>query len=118
MDIVIEKSIDVNMPLRTVYNQWTQFEDFPLFMRGVESIEQITDTLLRWKASVAGVKREFDAEIVEQIPDRAIAWRSRDGEILAGRVTFEKLDPRWTRVRVRIAHSPEGLADELGDILG
>ena len=88
----VEESIDVNVPVRTAYNQWTQFEEFPQFMEGVEEIRQLDDTHMHWKTKIAGVEREFDAEITEQHPDHRVAWRSTGGTDNAGVVTFHRLD--------------------------
>src|ERR687885_270318 len=94
----IEQSIDVNVPVHTAYNQWTQFEEFPRFMEGVEEIRQYDDTRLHWVVDVAGVRREFDAEITEQRPDERIAWTSVSGPKHAGVVTFHRLDADHSRV--------------------
>src|SRR5918912_358096 len=94
----VEAKIEVNEPVRTVYNQWTQFESFPQFMEGVEKVVQVDDTHLRWQAEIAGVKREWDAEIVEQKPDQRIAWQSTSGERNAGAVTFRPLGGDKTEV--------------------
>src|SRR3954469_6217216 len=97
----IEKSIDVNVPVREAYNQWTQFESFPQFMDGVESIRQLDDRRTHWVTSVAGVRREFDAEIVEQHPDELVAWQSTSGDTRhAGVVTFQPLNDNQTRITV------------------
>src|SRR5437588_12992547 len=98
----IEKSVDVNMPLRTVYNQWTQFEEFPKFMEGVTQVRQLDDKRLHWKAEIAGQEREWDAEIYEQVPDQRIAWRSISGKNNAGIVTFQSLGADKTRINLRI----------------
>src|ERR1044071_3433285 len=98
----IEHSIDVDVPVRAAYDQWTQFEAFPQFMEGVESVTQIDDTHLRWVAEIAGARREWDAEITEQHPDKRIAWRSTDGKTNAGAVTFHRLDDAKTRVAVQM----------------
>jgi uncharacterized membrane protein len=97
-----EKSIDVNVPISTAYNQWTQFEEFPQFMSDVESIEQVDDRRLHWVVKIAGVDREFDAEITEQRPDERIAWRSTSGVRHAGVVTFHKLDDNTTRIMFQL----------------
>ncbi|MGF9663583.1 SRPBCC family protein [Arthrobacter crystallopoietes] len=95
----VEETIDVAVPVSTAYNQWTQFESFPNFMSGVESVAQLTDTANHWITKIGGVEREFDAEIVEQVPDQRIAWRSIDGKSHAGTVTFERLAEGSTRVK-------------------
>jgi uncharacterized membrane protein len=115
----VEESIEVNVPVRTAYNQWTQFETFPAFMDGVERIEQRSDTLTHWVTKIGGVQREFDAEITEQIPDERVAWTTVDGEAKqAGVVTFHRLDADRTKVMLQMAYEPEGLAESLGDKLG
>ena len=111
----IEQSVDVDVPVRTAYNQWTQFESFPEFMSGVESITQDDDTHTHWVTNIAGVEREFDAEITEQHPDERIAWRSTSGEAEhAGVVTFHRLDTEKTRVMIQIDWQPTGIAEKVG----
>lgn len=114
----VEKWIEVDVPINTVYNQWTQFEEFPLFMEDVKSVTQIDDTLLHWVAKVGGRAKEWDAEITEQIPDERIAWRSRDGTENAGVVTFHRIDDNRTRVMVQMEYDPEDFLDQAGDWLG
>lgn len=113
-----EEAVEVNVPVRTAYNQWTQFEEFPKFMEGVQEIEQLTDTKVRWVTEIAGVSREFVTEIVEQEPDLRIAWRSEDGPDQAGVVTFHKIDPNRTRVMLQMDMAPEGITEKVGDKLG
>jgi uncharacterized membrane protein len=113
----VTQSIDVAVPVTTAYNQWTQFEAFPEFMEGVESIEQKTDTLTHWKVKIAGVTKEFDAVITEQLPDERVAWRSEDGTH-AGVVTFHRIDESTTRVTLQLDTEPEGLIENIGDKLG
>jgi uncharacterized membrane protein len=113
----VEKSIDVNVPITTAYNQWTQFEQFPRFMGGVDKITQIDDTHLHWEVSIAGVDREFDAEITEQHPDERIAWRSTDGESHAGVVTFHRVEDAVTRINVQIDWKPKDLLEKVGSLL-
>src|SRR3712207_3630355 len=96
----VEQSIEVNVPVQTAYNQWTQFEEFPNFMEGVESVTQLDDTHLRWIADVGGKRHEWKAEITEQIPDERVAWRAVDGKTNAGVVTFHRLDENRTKVMV------------------
>lgn len=111
----IQQSIDVEVPVRTAYNQWTQFESFPQFMSGVESITQVDDKRLHWVTSIAGVEREFDAEITEQHPDERVAWASTGGESKhAGVVTFHKLDDNKSRVMVQIDWTPTDLIEKIG----
>ena len=114
----VEESIDVNVPVRTAYNQWTQFEQFPQFMEGVEEIRQLDDTHTHWRTKIAGVEREFDAEITEQHPDHRVAWRSTGGTDNAGVVTFHRLDDATTRVMVQLDTEPEGIVEQAGDKLG
>ena len=111
-------SIDVEVPVRTAYDQWTQFEEFPRFMEGVQSVRQLDDTHLEWKASVAGVEKEWRAEITEQEPDERIAWRSTSGAANAGVVTFHRLDVGKTRVTLQLDVEPEGGIESVGDSLG
>jgi uncharacterized membrane protein len=112
------ETIDVAVPVTTAYNQWTQFEAFPNFMAGVDEVTQKSDTLTHWKISIAGVHREFDAEITEQLPDERIAWKAIDGVEHAGVVTFHKLEPAKTRVTLQIDTHPEGLVENVADKLG
>src|SRR6266436_3496101 len=113
----VEQMVDVDLPVRTVYDQWTQFEDFPRFMKGVEEVRQIDDRHLHWKATVAGVTREWDAEIIEQVPDRVIAWRSTNGIKQWGQVSFDELAANKTRVVLRMEIEPHGLVERVGDAL-
>jgi uncharacterized membrane protein len=114
----IEQHVDVDVPVRAAYDQWTQFEQFPQFMEGIESVTQLDDTHLRWVAEVAGTRREWDAEITEQHPDHRIAWRSTDGKTNAGVVTFHRLDDAKTRVTVQMDYDPEGITEKAGSVLG
>ena len=114
----VETSIEVRQPVSTVYNQWTQFEDFPQFMEGVERVTQLDETRVRWVAEIAGVQREWDAEIVDQQPDQRIAWRSLDGAGNGGIVTFEPVGSEATRVNLQMEFEPQGLAETVGDKLG
>ena len=114
----IEKSIDVEVPVRTAYNQWTQFEEFARFMEGVERVEQIDDTHLRWVANVGGKRKEWIARITEQIPDARIAWTSEGGAKNGGVVTFHKLSPGRTRIMLQLEYEPEDVVETVGDALG
>ena len=114
----IEQSIDVKVPVRTAYDQWTQFEEFPRFMEGVERVEQKTPTLTRWVTEIGGVRREFDAEITEQHPDQRIAWTSTEEPLHAGVVTFHRIDDATTRVMLQMEYEPQGLVENAGDKLG
>jgi uncharacterized membrane protein len=113
----LEKSIDVAAPLREVYNQWTQFEEFPRFMDGVLEVRQIDDKRLHWRAVVGGQEEEWHAEIVDQTPDRRIAWRNLRGAANAGAVLFDSV-PGGTRVTLKLVYDPHGPYERLGDLLG
>lgn len=114
----ILESIDVDVPVRTAYDQWTQFESFPEFMEGIERVEQLTDTTLEWSANIAGVDRSWMAEITEQTPDQRIAWKAVDGAANAGVVTFHRLDDHKSRVTLQLDVEPEGVVESVGDALG
>jgi uncharacterized membrane protein len=113
----VTESVDVDVPVRTAYNQWTQFEEFPQFMEGVEEIRQLDDKRLFWKTKIAGVAREFEAEITEQHPDERIAWRSTGKPHQAGVVTFHRLSDSSTRVMLQMEYDPEGFVETVGDWL-
>ena len=115
---LIEKSIEINVPVRTAYNQWTQFEEFPRFMEGVKHVKQLDETHLHWKAEIGGKDKEWDAEITEQIPDRRIAWRSRDGAQNAGVVTFHRLSDSTSKVMLQMEYDPDGVLENVGDVTG
>jgi uncharacterized membrane protein len=115
---VIEKSIEINVPVRTAYNQWTQFEEFPRFMEGVKHVKQLDDKHLHWKAEIAGKEKEWDAEITEQIPDERIAWKSRQGANNAGVVTFHRLSDSKSKVMLQMEYDPEGFVENVGDTAG
>ena len=110
----IRESIEVDVPVSTAYNQWTQFEEFPRFMEGVERVQQLDDTHLRWEAEVGGKRREWEAEITEQKPDERVAWRSTDGKTNAGVVTFHRLDESRSKVMVQLDWQPEGMVEQVG----
>ena len=114
----LRESIEVDVPVSTAYNQWTQFEEFPKFMDGVESVEQIDDTHLRWKAEIGGESREWKAEILEQVPDQKVAWRAVEEHGPNGVVTFEPLGESKTQVVVEMSYEPEGLKEQLGAKIG
>lgn len=115
----IEKSVEVKCPVRTVYNQWTQFEEFPRFMAGVKEVKQLDDTHVHWHAEIWGKDKEWDAEITEQVPDQKIAWRSTSGDAPNGGVVrFEPVAPDRTRVRLTMEYEPQGMVENLGDKLG
>jgi uncharacterized membrane protein len=114
----IEQSIEVDVPVRTAYNQWTQFEEFPQFMDGVESVTQLDDTHLRWVAEIGGKREEWKAEITEQLPDERVAWRAVEGKGNAGVVTFHRLGDDRTKVMVQIDWEPDGILEQLGAKIG
>jgi uncharacterized membrane protein len=114
----VTEHVDVAVPVRTAYNQWTQFEDFPRFMEGVNQVRQLSDTMTHWVTEVAGVKREFDAKITEQLPDERVAWTSVAGVKQAGVVTFHRLDETHSRVTAQMELEPEGVAEKAADTLG
>lgn len=114
----ITESIDVNVPVSTAYNQWTQFEEFPRFMDSVREVRQIDDTHLHWRADVAGKEEQWDCEITEQIPDKRIAWRSTSGVRNAGVVTFHKVSDAATRITLQMDYAPESFIEQVGDTLG
>ena len=114
----VQESIVVDIPIDIAYNQWTQFEEFPKFMEGVTSVRQLNDTHLEWTAEIAGEEHTWEAEISEQLPDRAIAWRARDGKYNSGRVTFEPLSGGKTRIDVEMTWDADGWKESLGSALG
>jgi uncharacterized membrane protein len=114
----IEQSIDVNVPVRTAYDQWTQFEDFPRFMEGVREVRQLDDKRLAWRAEIGGKEKRWEAEITEQIPDARIAWRNLTGAKNAGVVTFHRLDDDTTRIMLQLDYDPEGVVENVGDAVG
>jgi uncharacterized membrane protein len=114
----IEKSIEVEVPVRVAYNQWTQFEEFPRFMEGVREVRQLDDKTLRWRAEVGGKEQEWAAEITEQVPDNRIAWRARSGKPNAGVVTFHRIADSRTRIMLQLDYEPEGAVETLGDAVG
>ncbi|MEC4718034.1 SRPBCC family protein [Noviherbaspirillum sp. CPCC 100848] len=111
-------SIEVNVPVSTAYNQFTQFENFPQFMDSVHEVRQLDDTHLHWRASVAGKEEEWDSEITEQIPDKRIAWRSITGVHNAGVVTFHKINENTTRIMLQMDYEPQSIDEQVGDTLG
>jgi hypothetical protein len=113
----VEKRILVNVPVSTAYNQWTQFEEFPHFMGGVKSVTQLSDDRLEWVAEIAGVKRQWEARILEQTPDRKVAWAATSGATNAGSVTFEDLGGGQTAIVLSLEYEPEGLVESVGDKL-
>jgi len=115
---VIVKSIELNVPVKTAYNQWTQFEEFPKFMEGVEQVKQIDDKRLHWKANIGGKTEEWDAEITEQIPDQRVAWTSKGGAMNAGLVTFSPLGDAKSKLTLEMEYVPNGAVEKMGDALG
>ena len=114
----IEESVEVEVPIATAYNQWTQFEEFPQFMEGIEEVRQLGDAQLHWRADIAGVTREWDAQITEQSPEERIAWTSTSGSKNAGVVTFHRIDDHKTKVMLQLDFEPEGFVETAGDALG
>lgn len=114
----VTKSIDVNVPVSTAYNQWTQFELFPQFMDGVKEVHQIDETRLHWRAEVGGKAREWDARITEQIPDQRIAWTSVTGAMNAGAVEFQGIGDSQTRITLSLTYDPQDVVDSIGNVLG
>jgi uncharacterized membrane protein len=114
----VEQSVDVNVPVRVAYDQWTQFEEFPRFMEGVKRVTQLDDTHLHWVAEVAGDMKEWDAEITEQHPDERVAWQSTSGARNAGVVSFHRLDDDHARVTLQMDVEPEGIVETAGEALG
>jgi uncharacterized membrane protein len=114
----LEESIEVEAPVTATYNQWTQFEDFPRFMEGVESVTQLDDKRVHWVAEVAGKRKEWDAEITRQVPDREIDWVGLGDPDNRGRIVFEALDGDTSKVTMMLDYDPEGIVEEIGDALG
>jgi uncharacterized membrane protein len=114
----LQKSIEVDSPLNQVYNQWTQFEEFPRFMEGLKSVKQLDDTRLHWVAEIGGKEKQWTAKIIEQIPDHRIAWESESGEFTSGVVSFQSLAPNRTRVNLEISYDPKGFMENAADAIG
>jgi len=115
---LIERSIEINVPVRTAYNQWTQFEEFPQFMEGVKQVKQLDDKHLFWKAEIGGKEKEWKARITEQIPDERIAWTSESGAMTAGVVTFHRLSDAKSKVMLQLEYQPQGIVENVGDAVG
>ena len=111
----VQRAIDVQVPIRTAYEQWTRFEDFPFFMEGVESVTQYDDVSLSWVGDIGGTRQEWDAEVTAQVPNRRVAWRAVDGAPGGGAVTFHRLGPESTRVLLRLDFEPYGVPGHVGD---
>ena len=118
MTTKVEKSVQVDVPVSTAYDQWTQFEEFPQFMGGITEVRQVTDTQTHWVAEIAGVRREWDADILEQVPDQKVAWAATTGATNAGAVYFAPVGAGQTLVRLVLEYEPEGLVEKAGDALG
>jgi len=118
MTTEVTKSLMVNVPVSTAYNQWTQFEDFPQFMGGVQNVTQLSDDRLQWVAEIGGVKRQWEARILEQVPDTKVAWAATEGATNAGAVTFEDVGGGQTSVTLHLEYEPEGVVEKVGDKLG
>jgi uncharacterized membrane protein len=114
----ITESIDVEVPVSTAYDQWTQFEEFPQFMDGVRTVDQLDDAHLRWVAEIGGKQHAWTAEITEQRPDERVAWKTIEGHGNAGVVTFHRLAEGETRVTVQMEHRPEGIMEQIGSTFG
>jgi uncharacterized membrane protein len=114
----VEAEVEVDVPVEVAYGQWTQFEEFPRFMQGVEQVEQVDDTHLHWVATIAGQRKEWDAQIIEQEPDRLVSWKSTSGALNNGAVVFEPLEPDQTRVRLIMTYAPETFVEAAGSALG
>ena len=114
----IEQSIEVNVPVATAYNQWTQFEEFPKFMDGIKEVRQLDETHLHWVAQIGGETEQWDAEITEQKPDERIAWKATSGKQNAGVVTFHKIDDRTSKIMLRLDWESEGIVEKVGAAIG
>jgi uncharacterized membrane protein len=114
----IMEQIEVDVPVRVAYDQWTQFESFPQFMEGVDRVVQLDDKTLEWTASIAGKTKHWRAEILEQQPDQVVSWRATEGAQNDGAVRFEPLGPEKTRVMLQLDVEPEGVIEKTGDALG
>lgn len=115
---IVEKAVEVRVPVHVAYNQWTQFEEFPNFMDGVIEVKQLDEKRLHWRAKVGGKEKEWDAVITEQEPDLRIAWRETEGAKNSGVVTFHRLSDDRTRIMVQMGYDPEGFVENVGDMLG
>jgi carbon monoxide dehydrogenase subunit G len=113
----VEKSIMVNVPVSTAYNQWTQFEDFPQFMGGITSVTQLSDDRLEWVAEIGGIRRRWEAKVLEQVADQKVSWAATEGATNAGQVTFEDVGGGQTSVHLSLEYEPEGLVEKVGDKL-
>jgi uncharacterized membrane protein len=114
----IEQSVEVNVPVSTAYNQWTQFEEFPSFMDGVKEVRQLDDTHLHWVAEIGGHAEEWDAEITEQKPDERVAWKATGGKQNAGVVTFHRIDDQTSKIMLQLDWESDGVVEKLGSAIG
>ncbi|MFB9463939.1 SRPBCC family protein [Streptomyces cinereospinus] len=115
----VKETVEVEVPLHTAYNQWTQFEEFPRFMEGVEEVRQLDDRHNHWTTKIGGVRREFDTEIVDQLPDERITWRTTSGDTQQrGSVRFQRVDDTHTRVELVMDVEPSGVAEKAADMTG
>ena len=118
MSTTIHTSIELNVPVRSAYNQWTQFEEFPKFMEGVKEVRQLDNEHLHWKVKIAGKEKEWDAEILDQTPDKHIIWMSRGGALNAGMVEFQSLSEARSKILLEITYDPEDIVEAIGDEMG
>jgi uncharacterized membrane protein len=114
----IRETIEVDVPVRTAYDQWTQFEEFPRFMEGVKRVKQLDDATVEWTAEIGGVEKSWRARITEQEPDQVVAWQATSGAENAGRVTFQPAGPDKTQIALELAVEPEGPVESAGDAVG
>ncbi|MFV0128975.1 SRPBCC family protein [Streptomyces sp. HMX112] len=115
----VKEAVEVEVPVHTAYNQWTQFEEYPNFMEGVEEVRQLDDSHNHWVTRIGGIRREFDTEIVDQLPDERITWRTTGGDThQKGMVSFQRLDDSHTRVQLVMEIEPSGLVEKAADVTG
>jgi hypothetical protein len=109
--------VDVGVPVRLAYDQWTQFTEYPSFTKKVESVEQEEDTKLKWRAQILWSHRSWESTIIEQVPDKRIVWRS-DGDkgSVDGAVTFHELGPELTRICLILEYHPQGFFEHTGNL--
>lgn len=114
----IEQSVEVNVPVSTAYDRWTQFEEFPTFMDGVKEVRRLDDTHLHWVAEVGGHAEEWDAEITEQMPDERVAWKATNGKQNAGVVTFHRISDQTSKIMLQLEWESEGMVEKVGSAIG
>src|SRR5262245_40861041 len=114
----VEKSLTVDVPLSTAYNQWTQFEEFPRFMEGIKEVEQLDDARLFWVADINGERKEWYARITRQVPDEVLAWESEGGVLNNGTIVFKPVEDGKTELEVHMDYEAEGLKEQAGGALG